>query len=214
VLCIPQDKQDEINEEIPFMGDYYAGADITIVLSDEIHNLSDNYTTKMHKFFYDVKAGIEQIYYIDRDEYDDFYSKTDPNIYRDDNTWYDYGDENIILYNVRFDKWFDRVWTLQEAILSNKIILVDKNGYHIDISELSKIAHDYITLVGVKYGNWDDHLEILGNCIDKYRNGTYDLADVMYQTTRRECYKQQDKFYGILAILGYKDFVVDNYGRT
>src|SRR5688572_7866042 len=43
VLCMPQDKQDEINLEIPFMGDYYAGADITLVLSDENYVISKDY---------------------------------------------------------------------------------------------------------------------------------------------------------------------------
>ncbi|KAF9341884.1 hypothetical protein BGZ91_011952 [Linnemannia elongata] len=31
VLCMPQDNQGEINLEIPFMGDYYGGADMTLM---------------------------------------------------------------------------------------------------------------------------------------------------------------------------------------
>jgi hypothetical protein len=37
ILCMPQDKQEEINLEIPFMGDYYSGADVTFVLSTSEH---------------------------------------------------------------------------------------------------------------------------------------------------------------------------------
>lgn len=32
ILCMPQDKQDEIDQEVGFMGDYYAGADYMLVL--------------------------------------------------------------------------------------------------------------------------------------------------------------------------------------
>src|SRR5690349_22568108 len=33
VFCMPQNKVHEVNAEVPFMGDYYAGADITLVIS-------------------------------------------------------------------------------------------------------------------------------------------------------------------------------------
>ena|ERR1700761_1628829 len=45
ILCMPQDKQNEINLEIPFMGDYYSGADITFVLSDMTYITSDGLDT-------------------------------------------------------------------------------------------------------------------------------------------------------------------------
>lgn len=44
VLCMPQDKQDEINLEIPFMGDYYVGTAMTLVISTVDYKKSDDFT--------------------------------------------------------------------------------------------------------------------------------------------------------------------------
>jgi hypothetical protein len=48
-----QDKQDEINLEIPLMGDYYSGAKMTLVLSDVTYNITKDFTT-----WYDFSLDI------------------------------------------------------------------------------------------------------------------------------------------------------------
>jgi hypothetical protein len=51
VLCMPQDKQDEINKEIPHMGDYYNGAKMTLVLSDKEESDENTFTTGLARGF-------------------------------------------------------------------------------------------------------------------------------------------------------------------
>lgn len=184
VLCMPQNKQDKINLEIPYMGEYYSGADMTFVLSDLKHVISEDFFTNMHTII-DVIEGR--------------YLK-------------DLSSVSYDISDMSKERWFDRVWTLQEAVLSKKITLVDVNGLCIDLSEVAKI----ISHVRSCYGNTDGlvfyiprQLADLGDAIKKYKNKTYDLVDVLSQSINRECFKPQDKFYGVLGILGYRDFDVD-----
>lgn len=48
VLCMPQDKRDEINLEIPHMGDYYSEAKMTFVLSDTEWRTSEAFSRWLH----------------------------------------------------------------------------------------------------------------------------------------------------------------------
>jgi hypothetical protein len=52
-------------------------------------------------------------------------------------------------------------------------------------------------------------LSLLASAIHGYKHGFVDLIHVMDKNVNRDCFKQQDRFYGILGILGYKDFIVD-----
>jgi len=133
VLCMPQDKQDEINKEIPFMGDYYAGAKITLVLSDMEYPIRENFSK-----WCDIISDIRKLDRFPTREEDSYILKNSPE-----------------LANFSKDPWVKRVWTFQELALSERIILSSSD-----------------------------------NCM-------------------RDCYKPQDRFYGALGILGYKDFPVD-----
>lgn len=55
----------------------------------------------------------------------------------------------------------------------------------------------------------DSRLHDLSTGVYLYNNGSHDLVGALQTVGKRECYKPQDKFYGVLGILGYKDFIVD-----
>ena len=186
VLCMPQDKQNEINEEIPFMGDYYGGATRTLVLSDESYIVSDDLA-----MWCEMMEDIKEVTL-------------------DDVSWL-HSHEN--LFDISRDIWFTRVWTLQEAVLSKKITVVDVAGEYVNLSyilegviRLSRVGMTYPEML---FGESHLALAILAAAIESYKDGIYDLVHVMDKNVNRNCYKQQDKFFGVLGVLGYKDFVVD-----
>ncbi|KFH61781.1 hypothetical protein MVEG_12364 [Podila verticillata NRRL 6337] len=188
VVCMPQDKQNEINLEIPHMGDYYNGAEITFVLSDKSYVIPDEYG--MWCDVVDVvrakrDLSNEQLVWITNSS--DFLDFSD-------------------------DPWFKRVWTLQEAVLSQKLILTGANGSCLDLSDLldraSYFGAFHLSYLLMQFRKSMFIVEIAGT-IRKYRNKELNLSDVLGVNSRRECHKTLDKFYATLGILGYKDFVVD-----
>lgn len=188
VVCMPQDKQDEINKEIPFMGDYYAGAALTFVLSDEIYPMSDH-LSRWHSIMKDI---IDHERDLTKDEFK-FVT--------------DIGDS----LSVPMDAWFTRVWTLQEAVLSRVLVLVDKEGSVSNLSDFLRKLHCFrkVRLVRLTFGSFVDQLLHLQSGIMSSAANQADLASMSSVRGARNCYKMQDKFYGMLGILGYKDFVVD-----
>ncbi len=191
VLCMPQDKQNEINLEIPFMGDYYDGAHMTFVLSDESYVISEDYIR-----WCDMMSDMME-------------SRRSPKL--DEHSWM--LKERADLLDLYKDKWFTRVWTLQEAVLSRKVILISINGHHINLTSLiNKLA--YLSVTNDLYGPMTfekSNKPILGMAAAtlKHRNGSLDLLGILNINKGRDCYKIHDKFYGVLGILGYKDFPVD-----
>lgn len=189
VLCMPQDKQDEINLEIPFMGDYYNGADMTLVLSTTNWNLSADF----RKWFDMVLDAMD----LDRDFTDD------------EEKWMEsYNGPKLL--DVSKEEWFTRVWTFQEAILSNWLVVADDETC-INLSGLVERI-EYMNsknpfLFPILFDD-SNFLERLGDP-SIYKTGTIEIAYVLNGMCERNCYKIQDKFYGALGILGYKDFVVD-----
>lgn len=191
VLCMPQgeDRQWEVNLEIPFMGDYYSGADITLVLGTIEHNPSESF-----KKWYDIMEDALE---------------TQRELTREEDLW-------IITYkgscllDISKDLWFTRVWTWQEAVMSKKVIFLCNNGSHLDLSDIVKKV-SYMHKMDTSHPIYlfeqsSQKLVILGNAIEVYEDGSADLTDIL---TTRSCFKIHDKFYGMLGILGYKDFTVD-----
>lgn len=194
VLCMPQDKQDEINLEIPFMGDYYSGADITLVLTTGDYPVSKDYKT-WYNMVTDAmnSTGLTDE---DREWMREYYSK---------------GDKNGLL-NFSKEQWFTRVWTFQEAVLSKDIVLIYKDSY-IYLSDTIKRLQ-YMDDINMLYSYWmfkgsRDDLAFMGYTRRQCSDGVQTLASVLQTSASRKCYKPQDNFYGMLGILGYSDFKVD-----
>lgn len=191
VLCMPQNKQDEINLEIPFMGDYYNGADITLVLSDNIHAIPD----KFGAWSLMVKDAME----------------SERRFTDDETNWMRSDKDNLLKFHE--DEWFERVWTLQEAVLSQKLVMVNKDNSYMDLSNIITWAgylygQDIISYAHT-FGDGSHILSAMDTTITKHKSKTLDLAGVLDDTNSRKCYKSHDRFYGTLGILGYKDFKVD-----
>ncbi len=191
VLCMPQDKQEEINREISLMGDYYAGADTTLVFLtiDYIH--SEEFIR-----WYDMVAEVME---------------TERDFTYDEINW-TITLEGHNLLDMAKDQWLHRVWTFQEAVLSKKIILVDLKGSRVNLSNIiAKLRYAFYKcqVVLAPFSNSLEDLLYLGNAVDHRMNGGHDLVSAISENCRRDCYKEQDRFYGMLGILGYKDFPVD-----
>lgn len=188
ILCMPQDKQDEINEEIPFMGDYYSGAGITLVLSDESYIVSEDYPK-----WRDMASNIM------KDDRDPTVGET---------AWMLNGP---VLLDFRGDKWFTRVWTLQEAVLSKRVILVDLDWCYFDLSSVVRKL-GYMMNVNVhhtkRFAGLTSVLCGINALTHEYDNKTLDLAGALQTNVDRCCYREHDRFYGVFGMLGYKDFHV------
>jgi hypothetical protein len=194
VLCMPQDRQDEINLEIPFMGDYYGGADMTLVLSTVSYNTSDDFTR-----WHDIVSSA---------------MLTQRNLAPEEDEWIFGESRNLLDFHT--DQWFTRVWTLQEAILSKKVILVGTNAIYINLTNvITKLS--YLSSKNVLYasGLFADSPFLLDMTVvsKEHRDGTLDLARVLSTNAHRNCYKIHDRFYGVFGILDYRDFVV-NYDTS
>ena len=182
VLCMPQNKQDEINEEIPFMGDYYAGACATFVLFTKQCNFCEEFLEwKTDDMINSGKLSEKDKLLL--------------------------GQQNP--FDMSEDPWLRRVWTFQEALLSQKLFLVDGRR----IIDLFDVA-DKIVAVNRIDVTYISAFKASGPILASIQGLRHNLqiktlAILMHHVTVRDCYKLHDKFYGILGILGYKDFVVD-----
>jgi hypothetical protein len=191
VLCLPQDKQEEVNEEIPFMGDYYARADMVLVLATIDPVISEEFT-----------------------KWDDIMSKSmkeKRDLTEEERSWIK-SHGNLDLLDISGEKWFTRLWTYQEAIMAKRLVLICSNGKHVDLFDVASKINEMIRLnisfmhlfktSGISLTNISVGRD---NCL----NGFLDLVQVMENCSKRDCFKLQDKFYGAFGILGYKDFPVD-----
>ena len=189
VLCMPQGKQDEINLEIPFMGDYYSGADITFVLSDSEYIIPDKYETWCSIVSDVMQSGAG---FTPRQQ-----------------RWMQ---SNQDLIDFSKDPWFTRVWTFQETVFSKKLILLGVNGVRLNLSDLlDKLEYLDGDNISYIFGTFDKcpFLINASRVSRGYRNKELDLVRVVGANAWRECHKIHDRFYATLGMLGYRDFVVD-----
>lgn len=193
VLCMPQDNQEEINLEVPLMGDYYSGARITFVLSAVSCTVSENFAK-----WSDIMSDIIQ----------DLRGFTE-----EEHGWMCCLSHEYNLSDLYKDEWFKRVWTLQEAVLSKKLILIDVNRLYVDLSDVARkvsyTAGIYELYAWRMFGKSTHYLLELGLSIIQHEMGVRPLTHVMSRIMEKNCYKIHDRFYGALGILGYKDFLVN-----
>lgn len=219
ILCMPQDKQGEINEEIPLMGDYYSGAKITFVLSDKRYEISEEfgrwYDTALNatdEFILEQTSILSATGQIAQLKKRFMRVLDDPTITSISGNMDDLPRSHDLLY-IEMEPWFQRVWTLQETILSETLIIVDKEGYYLDLTQifnriehLSNLHTEYLYVI---FGESIQMLMPLISLIHRHKDKTLDLASVLSHSAKRECNKIHDKIYGALGLLGYKGFVVD-----
>lgn len=190
VLCMPQDRQDEIDKEIPYMGDYYSGAKITIILSMKEYSVSDDFMKWCAMITNVVKSW---------------------RIFTHDEQMWLRSLHGGNLLDVSKDPWYERVWTLQETVLPRKLVLISGRNI-LDMSVLARGLMHMISkdILHSTIFSGSEALLRLGPCmnhqVDEIRPM---LVDLMSASVRRKCCRQQDRFYGILGVLGYRDFVVD-----
>lgn len=190
IVCMNQDKQHEIDEEVPFMGDYYAGADITLVLSDARYETSRNFKKWLNMMDDVAERGA--------------FTEEEAN-------WI-YSHDDVDLLDISQEVWFTRLWTIQEAALSKEIILVDNRGLRIPLYDvLVKVLYmtdiNRFHIYHVFKKSWR-RLLALCDVMQIYAEGSFSIVNAWNE---RECYRPEDRFYGMLGLLGYKDFPV-NYG--
>jgi hypothetical protein len=188
VLCMPQgDKnQEEVNKEIPFMGEYYNGSKITLVLSDEEYpemngDPRDNIVVKF------LNKGIAK-------------AASHTSIY-------------ALLDNWKFSEisWINRLWTFQEAVLSNKIWLVTPSNLYLDVSS----AMERAALSNMSFFYMFDSDDFLMNvcvslslAIKNYKEHRTNVGKMLRDCSHRNYHRPQDKYYGMLGVLGYTKFPV------
>jgi hypothetical protein len=99
-------------------------------------------------------------------------------------------------------KWFERVWTYQEAVLSREIILVGTNGVYVNLLCINIVATP--TAYGTMYLSTNAMIEASKprSSRESYVAKTLRLTDVLKHISFRECYKIHDRFYGTFGILG------------
>ncbi len=172
VLCMPQGKhdQDEINKEIPHMGDYYNGAKMTLVLSN--HKDPESSLIK----------GLATI------------------------AKYTSVGMHLLAWDFEGEPWLHRLWTFQEAVMSKQIWLVGPNKSYLDVTDSMK----RVAVSDEKYGTnlSTGPITYLARSIRDYTKHKTSVGRMLYECRNRECYKPQDKYYGMLGILGYANFPV------
>lgn len=192
VLCMPQgeDRQWEVNLEIPLMGDYYAGADITLALSTSDYNVSS-----------DFRALCDLI---------DDCTKGERTLTIDESNWV--GSHKSGMIDFSKEQWFKRVWTLQETVLSKKVMMICVDGSYLNLSDtiaMSAALKSMTSIFGHNvFSDFIYELDVLSEFANLDRD-KLDMRSVMHLTTTRDCYRPHDRFYGVFGILGYKDFPVD-----
>jgi hypothetical protein len=183
VICMPQDEPDEINKEVPFMGDYYSGATMTFMLANYVPSTSPNVLNGL-RFFGRI---VRHVPYPTSELADMEYISTQ---------------------GAFIDVWYYRKWTFQEAVLSKKIKFIGYNGHYFSLTNIFKILMDKRMQMHKDDKHNRKGVE-LAYSMKSFQQGEYVLGKALYDACERQCDRQEDKFYGVLGILGYKNFHVE-----
>jgi hypothetical protein len=180
VLCMPQDKQgrEQINKEIPFMGDYYNGAKMTLVLSDVVPE--DEVNGLIVGGFIKGMTTVSKFTTI-----------------------------STYLESFGFDEdpWTERLWTFQEAVMSKQIWLVRSDNSYLDVSDAMKRTAESDERLGTSLSKAS--VSNLSRAIKDYKENKTSVGRMLRDCRDRVCGKPEDKFYGMLGILGYTNFPVE-----
>lgn len=187
VLCMPQGTENQhlVNKEIPYMGDYYMGAKLTIVFSDRggyVDPSGDLDITKVNNpIAKGLFKGMVKTYgHISTTMHLDF-------------------------WNLDRELWIGRLWTYQEAVMSKQIWLVTPNKVYLDMTDTMKRLHKSDDKTAITE---DGTVMDLARAIRAFDEHKICVGRIMYECRDRKCFKSQDLYYGMLGILGYTTFPV------
>ncbi|KAF9429237.1 hypothetical protein BGZ76_001625 [Entomortierella beljakovae] len=182
-LCIPQgnNKMDLLqkSKEIANMGYYYSNACMTLVMATKAE--FQNERSKL--------AGVVDSAVVS---------------FRD---WgFRYGKPTFISSQIglNHEDWFSRVWTYQEAIFSQKIIYVSFDGVFHELNEFLESSAAPIERSPYEEPTQMDVFAAVGNARKERANkNSTTILTTMYRTCLRICQQKQDRYYGVMALLGY-----------
>jgi hypothetical protein len=191
VICISQDDQYEKHREIPRMPNYFAGSDITFVISSKKYTMSENL-----KRWCNMVKNITELERLPT---------------KDELAWV-IGLYDQDLLDISGDIWFERAWVVQEAVLSKRVILVSVDGSYISLTDiLANIPYLYSKNLGcllIPFSSCDILLE-LAESMSNFRNNTHNLASALAQCASRKTTTEHDKFFSAISLLNYGGFYVD-----
>lgn len=128
-----------------------------------------------------------------------------------------------ILNNDLFlDEWFERVWILQESILSNDLLLYTGNEYLFKLKDFFIKIYNYLYLKNeddILRINFFNHINpslsvlILGIARFSIENKINNLTGILHYVRGRKCKYLQDKIYGLLGLYKYSNEIIVNYEK-
>jgi len=209
ILCINQSQSDEANQEkskeIPKMGQYYRQARNCLVVPDDYANFSVAHSNIMNIYYTTIKPQLPI---------------TKENSLR---IWNSIAMVDAVISN----KWFWRMWTLQELLLPEKHILLD--GQPLIVDRLRDIVAWYRTVLsdgtltkpynGTNYDyihpgyevvvtkNWEADKMGWNLMKDLKENGYVDLVSAVYGSRDKSCKVYVDRLLGLYGLLKQSDMV-------
>lgn len=180
VLCMPQGEhnQGEVNREIPYMGDYYNGAKVTLVLAEGKGPESAAEGLLVKGFLKGLTTITKHTTVLGQ----------------------------LGLWSLDEEPWIGRLWTFQEAVMSGQIWMVNPYKNYLDMSDAMRrlIASGENSA----FCSPDDPTMNLARAIRDYGEYKTSVGRMLHEGHKRKCYKPQDRYYGMLGILGYVNFPV------
>jgi len=199
-LCINQDSKEDKESQVPFMGDYYHGAEFVMVVLDDIEQYRD-YILASASILKTIPDNIE---------YKTRYSSV-PDWFKLEHF---VAAHNLIAI-ISKTRWSKRVWTVQEITLSNKAIYFIPGVTSFTDEQLS-------TLIMLKYMGGSSQVESITkhmmelpikievteslsveSIIPNRNNRHLPITAARQLLLGRSCQREQDKVYGMLGLLHY-----------
>jgi hypothetical protein len=176
--CIDQNSVDEKQREIGNMREYYANASACAVI------LSSTNAGDIDTFAEDIKLLA--------------HDATNNPYRRLGHVW---ALASILRSNLLTDEWFGRVWTIQEIVLSHKVVVESSNGL-VDLAELLRCYYILVMSLGriAMCSDEMNQVRTLSHYIhDKVKS--YDIAAVLELCVGRQATNKHDYVYGVLGLL-------------
>jgi hypothetical protein len=113
---------------------------------------------------------------------------------------------HLIAWDFEGEPWLHRLWTFQEAVMSKQIWLVGPSKNYLDVTDSMK----RVAISDEKYGTniSAGPITYLARSIRDYTKHKTSVGRMLYECRNRKCYKPQDRYYGMLGVLGYAKFPV------